>query len=189
MNTERKLPAIKDLINSDIIALEEINDLNILLNQQPPSNWLKQHPITKQLYLPIERVEYLLTRLFFQWRAEIKDSKLIGNSVQVTIRLHYHNPVTNEWDWQDGIGACPLQTEKNAGAIEFDKLKSSAVMMASPAAKAYAIKDAAECIGCIFGKNLNRADKANYDILKDNELFKAKEDPKMNEIFNEETQK
>jgi len=172
-----KLPAIQELINSDIMQLDEINQLNILLNQQPPVKWLKQHPFVKNLvYLPIERVEYLLTKLFFRWKVEVKETQLIGNSVCVSIRLHYFNPVTNEWEWQDGIGASPLQTDSGAGAIEFNKLKSGAVMMAAPAAKSYAVKDAAEQIGAIFGKNLNRADKANYDNLAKSEIFSKQND-------------
>jgi len=185
-----KLPSISDIINSDVLALEEINDLNILLNQQPPANWLKKHPYVAGLtYIPIERIEYLLTRLFFRWNVDIKATQLIGNSVVVTVTLNYFNPVTNEWEHQDGIGASTLQTDKGAGAIEFDKLKSAAVMMAAPAAESYAIKDAAEKIGAIFGKNLNRADKLNYNILKDNDLFKSKDDSKMENLFDEETQK
>lgn len=186
MENKTQLPALKDLINSDLMLLDEVNDLNILLNQQPPEKWLKIHPFVKNLkYLPIERVEYLLTKIFFRWKVEIKTTQLIGNSVVIAIRLHYFNPITNEWEWQDGVGASPLQTDKDSGAIEFNKLKSGAVMMAAPAAKSYAVKDAAEQIGAIFGKNLNRADKANYDNLADSEVFKK--DEKLTQIFKEET--
>jgi len=182
---KHNLPAIKDLINSDLMQLDEVNQLNILLNQQPPEKWLKIHPFVKNLkYLPIERIEYLLTKIFFRWRTEIKTTQLIGNSVVLTIRLHYFNPITNEWDWQDGVGASPLQTDKDSGAIEFNKLKSGAVMMAAPAAKSYAVKDAAEQIGAIFGKNLNRADKANYDNLAESVIFKQEKN--YNKIFEEE---
>jgi len=180
------LPKLKDIIDSDVMKLEEINDLNILLNQQPPEKWLKSHPYVKGLkYIPIERVEYLLTRLFFRWKVEIKNTQLIGNSVVVEVRLHYFNPILNEWEWQDGVGASPLQTDSGAGAIEFNKLKSGAVMMSAPAAKSYAVKDAAEQIGAIFGKNLNRADKANYDSLADNPAIKTKEE-KLTELFDQE---
>lgn len=183
MENKFNLPAIKDLINADILQLEETNQLNILLNQQPPEKWLKVHPFVKNLkYLPIERIEYLLTRIFFKWRVEIKKTQLIGNSVVVEVRLHYFNPISNEWDWQDGVGASPLQTDSGSGAIEFNKLKSGAVMMAAPAAKSYAVKDAAEQIGAIFGKNLNRADKANYDELSKNPAFKDKEE-KLTDLF------
>jgi len=184
MENKYQLPAIKDLINSDLIQLEEVNQLNILLNQQPPKEWLKEHPMVKGLYyIPIDRIEYLLTRLFFKWKVEIKNTQLIGNSVCCEIRLHYFNPVTNEWEWQDGVGASPLQTDKGAGATEFNKLKSNAVMMAAPAAKSYAVKDAAEQLGNIFGKSLNRADKAAYESLIINPAFNPKE--KYEEIFDE----
>jgi len=184
MENKHELPAIKDLINSDLLALDEVNQLNILLNQQPPEKWLKVHPFVKKLkYLPIERVEYLLTKLFFRWKVEIKSTQLIGNSVCVTVRLHYFNPITNEWEWQDGVGASPLQTDSGAGAIEFNKLKSGAVMMSAPAAKSYAVKDAAEQIGAIFGKNLNRADKANYDNLANSKVFKTEDN--LTKIFDE----
>jgi hypothetical protein len=182
---KRELPKLQDLMNSDVLKLDEINQLNILLNQQPPANWLKSNPMVPALkYLPIERVEYLLTRLFFQWKVEVKHVQLIGNSVCCEVRLHYFNPVLDCWEWQDGVGASPLQTDKGAGAIEFDKLKPGAVMMAAPAAKSYAVKDAAEQIGAIFGKNLNRADKANYDTLADNPVFNAR-DKKLEEKFND----
>ena len=180
-----QLPALSDLISSNIEELKETNQLNILLNQQPPISWLKFHPTIKvkdtngayqpYKYLPIERVEYLLTRLFFKWRVDIKMVQLIGNSVVVTVRLNYLNPITAEWEYQDGLGGSPLQTDSGAGAIDFDKLKSGAVMMAAPAAESYAVKDAAEKIGAIFGKNLNRADQANYDALAKNPAFATKE--------------
>lgn len=171
------LPALQDLY-SDKVTLSKQNDLNILLNQEPNPKWLKDHPFAKRTietpqgkkkvpikYIPIERIEYLLTAIFISRKVEIKDTKLIGNSVTVTIRLHYKNPITNEWEWQDGIGAAPLQTDEGAGAIEFDKLKNDAVMKAAPAAKSYAVKDAAEQIGKLFGSDLNRADQIMYDSL------------------------
>ena len=90
---------------------------------------------------------------------------MIANSVVVTVRLHYQDVLSNETLWQDGIGAAPLQTDSGAGAIEWDKVKNDAVMKAAPAAESYAVKDAAEKIGKIFGKDLNRADKIMYDSL------------------------
>lgn len=180
MNEKRNLPAIQDLYEEkDVELLKKENDLNVLLNQQPLESWIKQHPIaTKQVpdgqggrktvplaYIPIERIEWLLTRIFINWRVEVKDLKLIGNSIVCTVRLHYQSVTDGEWIWQDGIGASPLQTDKGAGAIEFDKLKNSAVMIAAPAAESYAVKDAAEKIGKLFGKDLNRADQVLYDSL------------------------
>jgi hypothetical protein len=161
----KNLPTLQELYSNTEIAKKE-NALNILLNHEPKKDWLRLHPVAKGvLYIPIERIEYLLTNIFQVWNVEIKEIKLIANSVVVTVRLHYKDPVTGEMQFHDGIGGAPLQTEKNAGAIEFDKIKSNAVMLAAPSAESYAIKDAAEKLGKLFGKDLNRSDKIMYDNI------------------------
>ena len=160
-----KLPTIQEL-RSDVMTKADQNDLNIILNVEPPKEWVKQHPFAKNVkYLPIERIEYLLTRIFLKWFVEIKSTQIAANSIVVTVRLYYQDVLTKEMLWQDGIGAAPLQTDKGAGAVDFNAIKSDAVMKAAPAAESYAIKDAAEKIGKIFGKDLNRADKIMYDNL------------------------
>ena len=163
---QKKLPSINELYSTDLAVLDKQNDLNLLLNQEPKKEWIKEHPIAKNVkYLPIERVEWLLTNIFVRWRVEILDTKLIANSVSVTIKLHYRNPITGEWDWMDGLGAMPLQTDKGSGATDWEHIKSDSVMKAIPAAESFAIKDAAEKLGKLFGKDLNRADKIGYDTL------------------------
>lgn len=163
---ERKnLPTLKDLYG-EVELKKEQNDLNILLNAEPAKSWVKDHPMFKKVkYLPIERVEWLLTRIFTRWWVEVKSIQMIANSVVVTVRLYYQDVLSDQSLWQDGIGAAPLQTDSGAGAIDWDKIKNDAVMKAAPAAESYAVKDAAEKIGKIFGKDLNRADKIMYDTL------------------------
>jgi hypothetical protein len=164
--TKAKLPSLKSLYDGDLELKTEQNKLNILLNKEPNPKWIKDHPFAKGVkYIPIERVEYLLTRLFIKWRIEVKTIQTIANSVVVTVRLHYQNIEDMEWSWQDGIGAAPIQTEAKAGAMEWDKVRSDAVMKSAPAAESYAVKDAAEKIGKIFGKDLNRKDAVMYDAL------------------------
>lgn len=174
---KKKLPTLKD-IYSDQVTITQNTALAVLLNAEPPPQWVKIHPMTKMKYIPVERVEYLLTRIYGKWRLEVKSSGILANSVQVIARLHYIDPITGEWDWQDGVGASPLQTEKGAGAIDFNLIKSAAVQMAAPSAESYALKDAAEKLGKIFGKDLNRKDEINYQDLNEinNKRFKAMED-------------
>lgn len=163
----KNLPAIQEIYSESVELIKE-NNLNILLNQPPKESWIKQHPMfAKVRYIPIERVEYLLTSIFVKWHVEIKNVQLIANSVVVTIRLYYMNPVDGEMLYQDGVGASPLQTDKDAGATDWTKIKSDAVMKSAPAAESFAVKDAAEKIGNLFGKDLNRADKILYDSLID----------------------
>ena len=178
------LPTLQDL-RSDIELKADQNALNVLLNAEPPKDWVKEHPVFKKVrYLPIERVEYLLTRIFLKWNVEVKAVQVVANSVVTTIRLYYQDPMSDQMLWQDGIGAAPLQTDKGAGAVDFNAIKSDAVMKAAPAAESYAIKDAAEKIGKLFGKDLNRADKIMYDSLLD----LVQKERKLEEIFNDPNQ-
>lgn len=89
--------------------------------------------------------------------------------------------------WQDGVGAAPLQINSGKGAIDFNEIKSNAVMLAAPASETYAIKDAAEKIGKIFGKDLNRHDQIMYDSLSGN-IIKPEKEKKLDEMFNDKTE-
>jgi hypothetical protein len=162
------LPTLKEIYDGDLELKSDQNKLNVLLNQKPKQEWVKDHPFAKGVkYIPIDRVEYLLTRLFIKWRVEVKTVQVIANSCVVTVRLHYQNIEDNEWSWQDGIGAAPIQTEKGEGAMDWNKVRADSVMKSAPAAESYAVKDAAEKIGKIFGKDLNRKDEIVYDGLID----------------------
>jgi hypothetical protein len=175
------LPKLQDLL-SDVELKADQNALNVLLNASPSKTWIKEHPLAKGVkYIPIERIEWLMTRIFIRWNVEIKSTQLIANSVVVIIRLWYQDRLSKELLYQDGLGACPLQTDKGAGAIEFNKIKNNAIMLAAPAAESYAFKDAAEKIGKLFGKDLNRKDEIGYLSLQ-NTILKEE---KHKEIFEE----
>lgn len=160
-----KIPTLQEIYN-DTALVEKQNKLNIILNAEPKKEWIKDHPFVKGLkYLPIERVEYLLTMIFSKWRVEVKEIKILANSLVTTVRVHVKDPISGEWDYQDGIGAMPIQVQKGSGATEFDKMNSIAIQIGSPASESFAIKDACEKFGRIFGKDLNRKDNINYDRL------------------------
>jgi hypothetical protein len=168
---KRELPKLSELHHDPETAFKN-DELNLLLNQSPHERWIKKHPIitvlndegkqTKLQYLPVEKVEFLLTRIFQEWRREVKDIQLCLNSMVATVRIHYKNPVTGEWSYHDGVGACPIQTDKDAKAGDFSALKTSGVQMAAPSAVSYALKDAADCLGKLFGKDLNRRDTSAF---------------------------
>lgn len=155
---KRALPDINSLYD-DVQLAAKRNDLNILLNQEPKPAWIKKNKFANDTpYLPIQTVEYLLTAIFQNWKVEIKSVQVIANSVVVMIRLHYQDPATEIWEWQDGVGAAPIQTKSGAAATDFTQVTTNAVQMAAPAAESYAIKDAAEKLGKLFGKDINRKD-------------------------------
>lgn len=169
-----KLPELADLIKDENLAkVYEATVFEHLVNQPPPETWVRIHPVitTKDkngkdapyLYLPIERIEWLLINIVRRYKVKVKDVKQIANSVVVTVKLKYWHPVYNEWTSHDGIGAAPLQTDKGAGAINWDKIKNNAVQIGAPAAESFAVKDAAEKIGRLFGRDLNRKDMIPFD--------------------------
>lgn len=139
--------------NKELMA--KVNGFNVTLNQEPQKEWVRTLKGTDIKYLPIERIEWLLTSIYGQFKYEVKSVLVIDNSVSCVVRVHYYNPVLDCWEWADGTGAAPLM------ATEGDM----AVALALPAAKTFAVKDAVEPLGKIFGKDLNRADQIVYDNI------------------------
>lgn len=161
----KTLPTLADL-NQDIEVAFKNDAFNTLLNQKPPQSWLKSHPYInggKHVYLPIERIELMLTQIFQQWSVRVNNYNQLFNAVAVHITLRVRNPLTGEWIEQDGLGAAPIQTDKGASASDMGAIKSDAVMKALPTAESYAIKDAAEKLGKLFGKDLNRKDELAFE--------------------------
>lgn len=147
-----------------------------VVNQEPPKQFVKDHPLAKGVkYIPIDRVELMLTKIFQQWRVEITSSGQLLNSVFVNVRLHYKHPISKEWTFQDGTGAMAIQTDQGKTAADLAAIKSNAIMLALPAAKSYAIKDAAENIGKVFGRDINRKDtmafKPSYSTTQGKNLM------------------
>lgn len=158
---ESNLPTLADLFSDSIEVAGKSEGLNAILNTQPPDKWVKEHPmIPNWKYIQIDKVEFLLRKIFKRYRIEVLKTGMLMNAVEVTVRVHYFNPATGEMDFQDGVGAQELQTKKETGALKMDmsNVNRGAVQMALPIAKSYAIKDACELIGNIFGGNLNRKD-------------------------------
>jgi hypothetical protein len=166
--SKRPLPVIDDLY-ADVEQAAKLNELNRLLNCPPKPEWVRVNKFAQNSkYIPIGIVEYLLTAIFIEYWVEVKETKLIANSVTVTVRVHVVNPITGKEMWQDGIGAAPLKTSQGAKATDFDNIIDSAVQTGAPAAESYAIKDACEKWGRIFGKDLNRKEEntMNYAGLE-----------------------
>lgn len=149
-------------IVNDLGKLEEYesgDEFLKVVNTNPPTTFIKEHPLAKGVkYMPIDKVELLLTMIFQQWNVEVLREGVMLNSVYVTVRVNYKHPISGEWTHQDGVGAVAIQVDKGHDASELAFIKSNAIMLGLPSAKSYAIKDAAENIGKLFGRDLNRKD-------------------------------
>ena len=172
--TPYKVPKLDELIKageSQISLRGKESNLMVLLNQDPPSQWIKKHKTIKKNvivngviqsvpyeYLPIARVEFLLKAIFINYRIEVLKTATMFNSVECTVRVHYQNPITNEWSFHDGVGAQWLQTDAGTKGVLMDgsNVKQAGVQMALPIAKSLAIKDACDHFGKLFGSDLSR---------------------------------
>lgn len=147
---------IKNILSAGAMRLK-LGELNKILSQPPKPEWIQDHKFAKRTvngkeepvqYIPIGIIEDALRDLFGMFLITVKEFKHIHNSVSISITLRIPSPLNDdpgiEWLETDGIGGYPI----------FDG--SYGVQMALPAAKSFAIKDAAETLGKIFGSDINR---------------------------------
>lgn len=188
---------IKYIESDELEKLQKNAEILKFLNKHPRKEWIKQHPFAKNVdYLPVGKVEMLLDIVFGHWNYEVVDYKLVANSLCVHIRLTVVNPMTNITIIRDGLGAVPLELQadeyekdssgkfvldengkkvvKVPGArnsIDFERLSRMAVMKNLPAAKSFALKDAADTLGNLFGRSLNRKEKEEFVNMYDSPKF------------------
>lgn len=165
-NEPMNLPTISELY-TEIDSAQKNDVFMVLLNQEPKPAWVKEHPFIRGYkYIPIERIEFLLKKIFKNYRIEVLKTGMLMNAVEVTVRVHYLHPITNTWEFHDGVGAQELQTQKDSGTLKMDmsNVNKGAVTMALPIAKTLAVKDACDHFGKLFGSDLNRKSNTNYTI-------------------------
>jgi len=172
------------------------------LNLHPKNEWIKKHPFAKNVdYLPVGKIEMLLDQIYGEWDYLIIHYGILGNSVTCHIRLTVVSPVTNHTITRDGIGAVPIElkatvydkNDKNIiieqgarHATDFEYLNRTAIMKNLPAAKSFALKDAADTLGNLFGRSLNR-DKEDFVPIYSSEEEKDHLDKEVNEKISEFT--
>lgn len=178
--SEKKLPTIQELYENTDLAIKH-DDFNVLMNQEPPASWVKVNKYAgNSHYLPIEKVEWLLRRIFKQFRIEITGQGVAFNGVWVTVRVHYVHPVTEKWEYHDGIGAEALQVKSGSSPADLANLNKGALAMAFPLAKSQAVKDACDHFGKAFGADLNRKDVLAYG--QDEKLHNVKREKEIERL-------
>jgi hypothetical protein len=179
------LPTIQELHEENALVSYKNDQLNLLLNQEPKKEWVKEHPFVKgHKYIPIDKVEFMLRKIFKKYAIEITNQGTSFNGVWVTVRVHYFHPTEATMMYHDGIGAVQLQTAKGTSPADLANINNGALSMAYPIAKTLAIKDACDHFGKLFGCDLNRKDTMAFKVdanpldLKEQliELFNLKRD-------------
>jgi len=145
---------LEDFKVDNFSAVKKLNDY---LNREPKKEWVQVNKFSDNAkYLPIRIVENLLRSFFGVYQVEIVGQPLIiGNSVVVSVHLKVYHPILKEWLTYAGVGAVPIELEKGASPLQFEQIKAKALHKNIPAAKSFAVSNAAKSIGRIFGSDLN----------------------------------
>jgi hypothetical protein len=165
---KKQLPLISELYSeANLDHLFKQDQFNLLMNQQPEPKWILTNAYAgNSKYIPIGIKETLLQRIFKEFKVEILREGTMFNSVYVTIRLHYLHPVSGEWSYHDGTGADQIQTKSGASAADLSSISNNAVAMSLPKAVSFAISDATDHFGKLFGRDLNRKETMTFGVDK-----------------------
>jgi len=158
-------------IVQDLGLAVKLDNLNTLLNTNPPKDWVKVHQGNE--YIPIDRVKNNLITIFQDYDWCIKDVKVIANSIVVYGTLSVLNPVTGRVRNLDGVGAVPIQLKAGANPTDFTQVNATAIQKNAPAADSFAFKNAAQKLGKLFGGGVDGIDfEPKYSASVDIEAIK-----------------
>ena len=148
---------------------KSIEEFQKFLNKAPDKREIKMNPYAgNSLYIPIAVIEQRLDEMYAGlWSIDSLTVEVIANSVVCTLTLKVVHPVAKMMIRRSGIGAIPIQLNKGEKEMSFSTIKSDAIRKNAPAAKAQALRNAAQSLGAIFGRNLNRDDVADYNPISE----------------------
>ena len=155
---------------SVIDLYKSIENFQAELNKQPAkSDIMSQRLGGKEVgYLPIGLIEKYLDEMFSGlWSIENVHYQVVINSIAVSLELKVFNPVSQGWITRSGVGAVKIQLNKDAKSLDVEQIKADAIQKGLPAAKAFALKNAAQSLGELFGRNINRDIDTEYFYYSD----------------------
>lgn len=137
------------------------------LNREPNPEELDRTPDGKAKTLPISFVEMTLDEIFLgQWSTENFTAKQVVNEVCGELELVVIHPVTGMSIRRTGAASIIIMTDKvpdtvtgqarNEWALSPSNKKYNALDLGYPKLKAECVKNAAQSLGKIFGRDLNR---------------------------------
>lgn len=160
----------------------ELQDFLRRLNSEPEVSELDRTADGKAKTLPISFVEMTLDELYLGiWGTRNYTTKLISNEVVGEIELWVFHPILHVEITRTGAAGIIIQMdkapenltgqEKNNWALDPSNKKPNALDLGYPKLKAECVKNAAQSLGKVFGRDLNRKknDKFNpaYKELSD----------------------
>ena len=158
-------------------TLDSLQKFQTRLNSAPSELAVESTPDRKAQTVVISHIEMTLDELFFgQWKTENFKWNAIANEVQGSIELVAVHPVTGFEIRRTGAASIIIMvdrvpdgvagTERNQWALNPSNKKANALDMAFPKLKSECLKNAAQSLGKIFGRDLNRKNVDQYQPYK-----------------------
>ena len=147
------------------------------LNAEPDPLSVEQTPDRKASTVVISHIETTLDELFFgQWKTEGFKWAPVANEIQGSLELVVIHPVTGFEIRRTGAASIVITvdrvpegvtgTERNQWALNPSNKKANALDMAFPKLKSECLKNAAQSLGKVFGRDLNRKNRDVYKPFK-----------------------
>ncbi len=164
---------MKELTTIGSFELAEAEIKPLLDNFQQKVNETPDPRIVKTFnnvkFLPIEVIEGRLDSIYQGlWKVDNLKYSIEINAVVVSLDLNVFHPIAKIWITRSGVASVPVQLDRNTQII-----KPTALQKNIPAAKAIAMKNAAQSLGRHFGRNLMRGwdvpykeDSSNFSNIK-----------------------
>ena len=162
-----------------MLELDKLQKITARLNSEPALEGIEPTPDKKAVTLVISHVEMTLDELFFGlWSTENFKWSAIANEVQGSLELVVTHPVTGQTLRRTGAASVVITVDRvpdaikenaqarNEWALNPSNKKQNALDLAFPKLKAECLKNAAQSLGKIFGRDLNRKNKDQYKPFK-----------------------
>ena len=146
------------------------------LNHSDPISGVEPTPDNKAKTLTISHVEMTLDEYFFGlWSTENFKWSVIQNEVVGSLDLIVVHPMNGMFIRRTGAASIIIQVDKvpdeiknnskarNIHALSPENKKPNALDMGFPKLKAECLKNAAQSLGKIFGRDLNRKQKDTFN--------------------------
>lgn len=145
-------------------TISQLQDFQVKLNREPNPAELVKTPDGKARTLPISFIEMTLDELFLgQWETSDPVYQQIFNEVVATMELTVWHPITGRALRRTGFASVIITQDKDASISEFNTTKKkNALDLSFPKLKSECLKNAAQSLGKVFGRDLNREKTDTY---------------------------
>lgn len=146
---------------------QSLEEFTKIVNSAPPPEGIAATPDGRAKYMAVSFIESKLDEIYLrQWGATNVNIQIVANEILVWLTLWVIDPITGVKIERPGFAAVQITVDKapanlegsakNAWALDLNNKKPNACYLSFPKAKSEAIKNAAQSLGKIFGRDINR---------------------------------